>query len=275
MKFLATFVTAAIATLATVVSADKIFWTQPANNSDVYAGCPVVLGYRVQYSDLALLHWVQLQALSADGGTVLVDRIDYTTRETWDAQNARGKNVSWTVPAQWAPGAYILRAFGNATYPCTNEGVRAFCVLELQDRIVVQLKQLPVDATCASVNATVSDPATGPGTPKTTVSTSGGTTGYSTPMHIVLDPAVLNVQNGTAVAPELVAKDGATPLLRHTHQQDFAQKLKQEQQQQQQKAQANPGLIHDMSGMVPSGGGRSGVSMVLVVVALLGVVGQF
>ncbi|KAF9213723.1 hypothetical protein BGZ59_004926 [Podila verticillata] len=226
MKFLATFVTAAIATLATVVSADKIFWTQPANNSDVYAGCPVVLGYRVQYSDLALLHWVQLQALSADGGTVLVDRIDYTTRETWDAQ-------------------------------------------------IVQLKQLPVDATCASVNATVSDPATGPGTPKTTVSTSGGTTGYSTPMHIVLDPVVLNVQNGTAVAPEPVAKDGATPLLRHTHQQDFAQKLKQEQQQQQQKAQANPGLIHDMSGMVPSGGGRSGVSMVLVVVALLGVVGQF
>ncbi|KAF9379958.1 hypothetical protein CPB97_008657 [Podila verticillata] len=269
MKFLATFVTAAVATLATVVSADKIFWTQPANNTTVYAGCPVELGYRVQYSDLALLHWVQLQVLSADGETVLVDRIDNTTRETWDAQNFRGKNVSWTVPAQWAPGAYILRAFGNATYPCTNDGVRAFCVLELQDRLVVQLKQLPEGATCASVNATASDPATEPGTPKTTVSTSGGTTGHSTSMHIELDPAVLNVQNGTAVAPEPVTKDGATPLLRNTYQQDLAQKLKQEQQEQQRKAQ-------DMSGMVPSGGGRSGVSMVLVVVvALLGVVGQF
>lgn len=174
--------------------------------------------------------------------------------------------MTWTVPAHWAPDAYILRAFGNATYPCTEEGIRVFCVLELQDLRVVQLKQLPVDGTCASVNTIASDPATEPGTPKTTVSTSDGTTGYSSPMHIVLDPAVFNVQNRTTVAPEPAVKDGA----------HLEQKQKQEQQQQQ-KAQANPGLIQDMSGMMPcSGGSRPKVSIVLlVVVALVGVVGQF
>lgn len=34
-----------------------------------------------------MLHWVQLQVLSSDGQTVLQDRIDNTTRETWDAQS--------------------------------------------------------------------------------------------------------------------------------------------------------------------------------------------
>ncbi|KAG0021331.1 hypothetical protein BGZ82_011352 [Podila clonocystis] len=271
MKFLTTFVTAAIASLA-VVSADKIYWTQPLNNSDVYTGCPLALGYRIQYSDLAMLRWVQLQVLSPDGETVLADRIDNTTRDTWDAENVRAKNVIWTIPGHWAPGPYILRAFGDSTYPCTKEGVRIMCVLELQDREIIQLKQLPAGATCDSVqNTTVSDsvPATESGTPKETVSTNGGTTGYSTPMHIVLDPATLSVLHLTGMATESEGKDGASTLLKHTLQQDLAQK------QQQQKAHADPGQIQDMSGMVPSGGGRSEVSMVLVtMVALLAGVGQ-
>ncbi|KAG0026396.1 hypothetical protein BGZ81_006406 [Podila clonocystis] len=250
---------------------DKIYWTQPLNNSDVYTGCPLVLGYRVQYSDLAMLQWVQLQVLSPDGETVLVDRIDNTTRATWDAENVRAKNVTWTVPGQWTPGPYILRAFGDSTYPCTKEGLRIMCVLELQDREIIQLKQLPAGATCDSVQKSDSVPATEPGTPRETVSTSDGTTGYSTPMHIVLDPAMLSVLHLTGAATESEGKDGASTLFNHTLLQDLAQK----QQQQQQKALADPGQIQDMSGMVPSGGSRSEVSMVLMtMVALLAGVGQ-
>lgn len=158
------------------------------------------------------------------------------------------------------------------------------CVLELQDREIIQLKQLPPGATCDSVQTTTaaaSDPApapapaTEPGTSKMTESTSGGTTGYSTPMHAVLDRAMLSVLNGKAVTPEPVGKDGATELSRLTHQQDLAQKQLQQQQQQQQ-VQASSGQIQDKSGMVPSGGGRSEVSMVLmVVVALVAGVGQY
>ncbi|KAG0358752.1 hypothetical protein BG005_001876 [Podila minutissima] len=281
MKFLTTFVTVAIASLA-AVSADKIYWTQPSNNAEVYAGCPLELGYRVQYSDLAMLQWVQLQVLSSDGETVLADRIDNTTRDTWDAQNVRAKNVTWTVPGHWAPGPYILRAFGDSFYSCTKEGIRTWCLLELEDREIIQLKQLPEGASCESVqNTSASDPAPSDqsGVLNTMVNTSGGgTTGYSTPMHIVLDPAVFNVLNGTpAVAPESEGKEGATALLSETHQQDLAQKEQQRQQQRQHTAQADPGQIQDMSGMVPSGGGRFEVSMVLVAVVALvaGAVGQY
>ncbi|KAG0090192.1 hypothetical protein BGZ92_003461 [Podila epicladia] len=278
MKFLTTFATAGIASLA-VVSADKIYWTQPSNNTEVYAGCPLELGYRVQYSDLAMLQWVQLQVLSSGGETVLADRIDNTTRDTWDAQNVRAKNVTWTVPGHWAPGPYILRAFGDSFYSCTKEGIRTWCLLELQDREIIQLKQLPAGATCESVQiTTASDPAPTDqsGVPITTVSKSGGTTGYSTPMHIVLDPAVFNVLNGTAVAAtEPEGKAGVTTLLSETHQQDLAQK-EQQRQQQQHKAQADSGQIQDMSGMVPSGSSRFEMSMILVSVAALvaGAIGQ-
>jgi len=48
-------------------------------------GCPVELGFRVQYSDLAMLGWVQLQVLAADN-TVLIDALDNSTRESWDCK---------------------------------------------------------------------------------------------------------------------------------------------------------------------------------------------
>ncbi|CAO3572884.1 unnamed protein product [Mortierella alpina] len=105
------------------------------------AGCNVNLGFRVQYSDLAMLDWVQLQVLAQDQ-SVLVDSIDYSTRESWD--DTRKKDVTWTVPADWPSGDYILRAFGKATYPChigrppvPGEPVR--CGFLLEDRRTLQL----------------------------------------------------------------------------------------------------------------------------------------
>lgn len=45
-------------------------------------GCPVDLGFRVQYSDLAMLKTVQLQILGADN-SVLIDNLGSTSRTEW------------------------------------------------------------------------------------------------------------------------------------------------------------------------------------------------
>lgn len=49
------------------------------------------MGFRVQYSDLAMLQWVQLQVLSADQ-TIVVDKLDNSTRTEWD-----GKKQKWNL----------------------------------------------------------------------------------------------------------------------------------------------------------------------------------
>ncbi|KAG0202586.1 hypothetical protein BGX28_004932 [Mortierella sp. GBA30] len=41
--------------------------------------------FRVQYSDLAMLKWVQLQVLAADN-SILIENIDNSTREEWDGE---------------------------------------------------------------------------------------------------------------------------------------------------------------------------------------------
>lgn len=60
------------------------------------------------------------------------------------AVDAHLKDISWTVPADWASGDYIVRAVGNATYPCTQDGHHTRCSLVLEDRETVHLK--PLDA---------------------------------------------------------------------------------------------------------------------------------
>ncbi|KAG0201312.1 hypothetical protein BGX33_010412 [Mortierella sp. NVP41] len=77
-------------------------------------GCPVDIGFRVQYSDLAQLKWVQLQVLGADNS--LIEGLDNSTQAQWD--DKRTKTVTWTVPNDWPTGDYVIRAFGNASYPC-------------------------------------------------------------------------------------------------------------------------------------------------------------
>ncbi|KAG9073169.1 hypothetical protein KI688_000956 [Linnemannia hyalina] len=134
-----------VATLATILSissiaqADRVFLTKPTDNTDIFAGCPVDLGFRVQYSDLAMLKTVQLQVLGADN-SVLIDNLGVTSRTEWG--ETRMKDIPWTVPADWTPGDYIVRAFGDATYPCTQDGHHTRCSLVLEDRETVHLKPL-------------------------------------------------------------------------------------------------------------------------------------
>ncbi|KAF9904209.1 hypothetical protein EC991_002957 [Linnemannia zychae] len=111
--------------------ADKVYLTMPQNNTNAIAGCDMDVGFRVQYSDLAMLQWVQLQVLSSDQ-TVVVDKLDNSTRAEWDDE--RNKNVTWSIPKDLAPGDYIVRAFGDAFYFCTEKGVRTLCPVHLEDR---------------------------------------------------------------------------------------------------------------------------------------------
>lgn len=60
------------------------------------------------------------------------------------AVDAHMKDIPWTVPADWAPGDYIVRAVGNATYPCIQDGQHTRCSLFLEDRKTAHLK--PLDA---------------------------------------------------------------------------------------------------------------------------------
>lgn len=53
-------------------------------------GCDMDVGFRVQYSDLAMLQWVQVQVLSADQ-TIVVDKLDNSTRTEWDGKKQKGK----------------------------------------------------------------------------------------------------------------------------------------------------------------------------------------
>ncbi|KAF9428773.1 hypothetical protein BGZ94_001093 [Podila epigama] len=231
---------------------DKIYWTQPANNTNVYAGCPVELGYRVQYSDLALLHWVQLQVLDITGESVLVNSIDHTTRDVWDSQNFRGKNVTWVVPSHWAEDDYILRAFGNSTYPCSKAGVRTRCVLELEDRQVVHLKRLTKDENCTSVllrpNMIDTGGSLGPGSSSGNSTSAGtGTTGYATSMHIVMDPSSMRLiqQNGASSTSSSTTTTTSNTAEHHPQQQPATNTLPPGTAGSEQQHQ-------DIAGMIPS-----------------------
>jgi len=63
-----------------------VFLEKPTNSTNIYPGCPITLGYRVQFSDMAMLRWVQLQLLDQTND-ILVERIDNTTRAEWGGKN--------------------------------------------------------------------------------------------------------------------------------------------------------------------------------------------
>ncbi|KAI7831683.1 hypothetical protein BC939DRAFT_147061 [Gamsiella multidivaricata] len=155
MKFIPSTASISFASMAGLLSmlsfarADRVFWTLPANNSVAYPGCDLELGFRVQYSDIAMLSYVQLQVLDFQDN-IVIENVDNSTRQEWDQH--RAKNLTWSVPQDWSSGDYILRAFGGATYPCTENGQRKFCRLQLEDRQIIHLQPLPAGATCP-VNA--------------------------------------------------------------------------------------------------------------------------
>ncbi|KAF9412901.1 hypothetical protein BGZ76_005122 [Entomortierella beljakovae] len=132
---------------SSIVSADHVYITKPSDTTEIYSGCPVDLGYRVQYSDMAILKWVQLQLLQADK-TVVIDKLDYATRDQWG--ESRTRSISWQVPADLTPGEYTLSAFGNATYPCNDfkSGRRNRCEFYLEDQKALNIHTLSADQKC-------------------------------------------------------------------------------------------------------------------------------
>jgi len=117
----------------------------------------------------------------------------------------RAKNITWSVPQDWAAGDYILRAFGNGSYPCKENGHRVFCQFPLEDRETVHLHALPVGQSCPpslvpsssevlSLSSSESVPSSssteGSGKEETQIE-SKNEDGYSTPLQIHIDPSVL------------------------------------------------------------------------------------
>ncbi|KAG9063405.1 hypothetical protein KI688_004287 [Linnemannia hyalina] len=198
-------VAAGLLTLSTLVRADKVYLTMPQNNTDAIAGCDMDLGFRVQYSDLAMLQWVQLQVLSADQ-TIVVDKLDNSTRTEWD--DVRSKNITWSIPAELAPGDYILRAFGDAYYYCTENNIRTLCPLPLEDRRTIHVAT-PLKAGSDPSSSPLECPAnlTPLSKPKTSsassLSSSSASTTTTPMLHFIINPDVLNLlQNGVHVAKQ-------------------------------------------------------------------------
>ncbi|KAF8939318.1 hypothetical protein BGZ47_008229 [Haplosporangium gracile] len=127
------------------------------STADIYPGCPVEIGFRVQYSDLAQLKWVQLQVLGADN-SLMIEGLDNSTRVQWD--DTRTKTVIWTVPNNWPPGDYIVRAFGNASYSCQNGTRREHCDFALEDRETFHLHPLAASQGCPLASVKPSSPST-------------------------------------------------------------------------------------------------------------------
>ncbi|KAF9362722.1 hypothetical protein BGX34_005611 [Mortierella sp. NVP85] len=196
------------------------------------AGCDIKLGFRVQYSDMAMLNNVQLQVLDAKD-QVLLENLDNSTREEWD--DVRAKNVTWSVPGNWPSGDYTLRAFGNASYPCTgDDGRRTFCLLMLEDRQILHLQQPMAGQTYpdGTLPRSPSQPFSPPSSTTETESNeklgemdkANDTDGLDVdlelvlplmdqePMEIDLDPAVLNLtreNGGSNVDHDLLSKEDA------------------------------------------------------------------
>ncbi|KAF9328319.1 hypothetical protein BGZ91_001054 [Linnemannia elongata] len=239
-------VAAGLLTLSTLalVRSDKVYLTMPKNNTNAVAGCDMDVGFRVQYSDLAMLQWVQVQVLSADQ-TIVVDKLDNSTRTEWD--DVRAKNITWSIPADLAPGDYILRAFGDAYYYCTENNIRTFCSLPLEDRETIHvaaplkagsdISSSPLE--CPSSLTPFSKPKTSSASSLSSPSTSSSSSSFSaststTPiLHVNIEPDVLNLhQNGDHVA----------------------------KQQQEQEQKTSTGSIAEGGG---GGGGGQGMSMEL------------
>ncbi|KAK3836208.1 MAG: hypothetical protein J3R72DRAFT_477208 [Linnemannia gamsii] len=155
--------------ISSTCTADRVFITNGAGNTDIYPGCPIDIGFRVQYSDLAQLKWVQLQVLGADN-SLMIEGLDNSTRTQWD--DTRTKTVTWTVPNHWPSGDYIVRAFGNATYPCHHGTRREHCDFALEDRETFHLRPIAASQGCpSSSSASTIKPSSSPsstnGTPTT------------------------------------------------------------------------------------------------------------
>ncbi|KAF9341997.1 hypothetical protein BGZ91_003694 [Linnemannia elongata] len=143
--------------IASTSAADRVFLTNKADATDIYPGCPIDIGFRVQYSDLAQLKWVQLQVLGADN-SLMIEGLDNSTRAQWD--DTRAKTVTWTVPNNWPSGDYIVRAFGNASYPCQHGTRREHCDFALEDRGTFHLHPLAASQGCPLSSAKPSSPST-------------------------------------------------------------------------------------------------------------------
>ncbi|KAG0288168.1 hypothetical protein BGZ96_008037 [Linnemannia gamsii] len=146
-------------------TADRVFLTNKADATDIYPGCPVDIGFRVQYSDLAQLKWVQLQVLGADN-SLMIEGLDNSTRVQWDA--TRTRTVTWTVPNNWPSGDYIIRAFGNASYSCQHGTRRERCDFALEDRETFHLHPLAASQGCPLPSIKPSTSSASIGTPTTT-----------------------------------------------------------------------------------------------------------
>ncbi|KAF9541874.1 hypothetical protein EC957_002579 [Mortierella hygrophila] len=143
--------------IASTSAANRVFLTNKADATDIYPGCPVDIGFRVQYSDLAQLKWVQLQVLGADN-SLMIEGLDNSTRAEWD--DTRAKTVTWTVPNNWPSGDYIVRAFGNASYPCQHGTRREHCDFALEDRGTFHLHPLAASQGCPFTSFKPSSPPT-------------------------------------------------------------------------------------------------------------------
>ncbi|KAF9170482.1 hypothetical protein BGX21_004766, partial [Mortierella sp. AD011] len=108
--------------------------------------CNLEIGFRVQFSDLAMLGYVQLQVVDSNNN-VMVENIDNSTREDWNS-SVHGKKITWSVPQDWPAGNYILRAFGNAYYSCKVNEKRTFCPLILEGRETIHVEHLAEDQSC-------------------------------------------------------------------------------------------------------------------------------
>ncbi|KAF8943681.1 hypothetical protein BGZ47_005143 [Haplosporangium gracile] len=176
----------------------------PQENANPIAGCDMDLGFRVQYSDLAMLQWVQLQILDANQA-IVVDNLDNSTRAEWD--DVRAKNITWSIPADLIPGDYILRAFGDAYYHCTENGIRTLCPLPLEDRETIHINapldlendpssspsECPASLTPFSKSETSSESSMSSPSPSSPSSSSSASTPIAPLLHFIIDSDVLNL----------------------------------------------------------------------------------
>lgn len=77
---------------------------------------------------------------------------------SFEPLDTREKTVTWTVPNNWPSGDYIVRAFGNASYPCQHGTRREHCDFALEDRETFHLHPLAASQGCPLSSAKPSSP---------------------------------------------------------------------------------------------------------------------
>ncbi|KAF9206623.1 hypothetical protein BGZ49_002145 [Haplosporangium sp. Z 27] len=162
------------------------------------AGCDVNLGFRVQYSDMAMLGYVQLQVLDSEN-EVLVENIDNSTREDWDA--VRAKNITWSVPQDWSAGDYIFRAFGEAYYSCKKDRKPSFCALQLEDRETIHVQHLMEEQDCPAIIS-----------PSLTHSTTASSSSLETPLPTTESKNSTDSASSTSQEELSPSKDGSPTI---------------------------------------------------------------